>query len=204
MKKVVIGCACILVAATAWAGTVTVGGTSSYAEYPFRGCSGVNEVRSQGLVLASDGVPAGSITKWEWYAYTGASGYYINFYLRCCHTGLAALTDNFAANYDGNSPVQVYFADAQYVPATPDTWFSFIFTHPFNYNGSSNLIMEVAWTGRTGGHCDCYANTASSRFAYAANGGNVAVTNHFHYQRITIGGVGVAPTSLGRVKSLYR
>ena len=37
----------------------------------------------------------------------------------------------------------------------------------------------------------------------SALGGSVYVSSYFHYQRITIGATGVAPTSLGRVKSLY-
>jgi hypothetical protein len=38
MKALLWGCACVLVAGAAFAGTVTVGGTSTYCAYPFRGC----------------------------------------------------------------------------------------------------------------------------------------------------------------------
>ncbi len=38
MKALLVGCACVLVAGTALAGTVTVGGQNTYSAYPFRGC----------------------------------------------------------------------------------------------------------------------------------------------------------------------
>ena len=38
MKVMIVGCACILVAGTAFGASVTVGGTNTYAAYPFRGC----------------------------------------------------------------------------------------------------------------------------------------------------------------------
>jgi hypothetical protein len=90
-----------------------------------------------------------------------------------------------------------------YVPATAGVWFGFDFDTPFDYNGSSNLIMEVDWNTDSGGYCYCRSNSEASRFAYSYNGGSVYVSSYFHYQRVTIGATGVAPTSLGRVKSLY-
>jgi hypothetical protein len=38
MKALLIGCACVLIAGTALAASVTVGGTNTYSAYPFRGC----------------------------------------------------------------------------------------------------------------------------------------------------------------------
>jgi hypothetical protein len=123
--------------------------------------------------------------------------------LRCCPTGLTALTNNFTTNYGGNTPVQVYNRSSQYIAAAANTWFGFDFDTPFEYNGSSNLIMEVDWSTDSGGYVYCRANSVASRFAYSYNGGSVYVASYLHYQRITVNALGVAPTSLGRVKSLY-
>jgi hypothetical protein len=160
-------------------------------------------VRSQGLVPASDDLPTGPVMKWEWFGYVGSSGNYYNFYLRCCHTHLAALTNDFTGNYAGHTPAQVYYTASQYVAGTPDTWFGFDFDTPFEYDGTNNLIIEVEWNTDGGGYTYCYADATPSHFVYASNGGMPIVSDYFHCQRITIGTTGVAPTSLGRVKSLY-
>jgi hypothetical protein len=161
-------------------------------------------VRSQGLVLSTDAVPAGPISKWEWYTYTGSAGTFYNFKLRCCHTKLTTLSNNFTTNYGGNTPILVYSKSSQYIAATPNVWFGFDFDTPFNYDGSSNLIIEVEWNTDSGGYAYCRANSVAGRFAYQYNGGSVYLGSYLHYQQITIGGsTGVAPTSLGRVKSLY-
>lgn len=142
---------------------------------------------------------------WEWYPYTGTSGTYYNFKLRCCHTGRTTLTTNFTTNYDGNTPVEVYNRSAQYIPVTPYVWFGFTFDTPFSYNGKDGLIMEVDWNTDSGGYAYCRASSVTARFAYSYNNYGPYVQNYLHYQRITVApsGVGVAPTSLGRVKSLF-
>jgi hypothetical protein len=38
VKAALIGCMCVLTAGAAWPLAVTVGGTGTYAAYPFRGC----------------------------------------------------------------------------------------------------------------------------------------------------------------------
>jgi hypothetical protein len=163
-------------------------------------------VRSQGLVLPTDAVPAGTISKWEWYTYIGSSGTFNNFKLKCCHTNRTALTTNFTTNYGGNTPKLVYSKSAQYIAVAPSTWFGFTFDTEFEYNGKDSLIMEVEWNTDSGGYAYCRASSATARFAYSYNAYGPYVQNYLHYQRITIApsNMGVAPTSLGRVKSLYR
>jgi hypothetical protein len=163
-------------------------------------------VRSQGLVLSTDAVPAGTISKWEWYVYTGSGGTFNNFKLRCCHTNLTALTNNFTSNYASNTPVEVYSRSAQYIAATPSSWFGFDFDTTFQYDGKNNLIMEVDWNTDSGGYAYCRASSVASRFVYSPNGGGPYLSSYLHYQRITVkpSGMVVAPTSLGRVKSLYQ
>jgi hypothetical protein len=157
------------------------------------------------LVLSSDAVPPGTISKWEWYTYIGSAGTFYSFKLRCCHTNLTALTTNFTANYGGNTPALVYSRSSQYIAGTPNAWFGFAFDTPFAYDAKHNLIMEVDWVGDTGGYTYCRASSVAARFVYSYNSYGPYVQNYLHYQRVTVepSGVGVRPTSLGRVKALY-
>jgi len=110
-------------------------------------------VRSQDLVLREEGLVAGTITGWEWYASSVLStGYFNDFKITLCHTGKAELVADFVTNYDGRTPAVVYQREAQYTGnAVAYTWWSFDFDKPFEYDGDDNLIVEVFWQERSGG-----------------------------------------------------
>jgi hypothetical protein len=165
-------------------------------------------VRSQDLVLREEGLTAGSITRWEWYASSVLSrGYFNNFKLTLCHTGRAELVADFVANYDGRKPLVVYERDAEYANAVAYTWWGFDFDTSFRYDGADNLIVEVFWQGREGGpgvvsywtpmqgRCCMYAGPVPC---------DPAVFHFLHFMRITVSPTAVAPTSLGRVKAVFR
>jgi hypothetical protein len=165
-------------------------------------------VRNQDLVLQSDAVPAGTITKWEWQCHlSGAenkAGTYYNFKIALCHTTLAELTYDYQANYNGHTPVEVYSRSQQYIYADRGDWFGWAFDRDFDYDGKKNLIVEVYWKDSDQqGQTSTYATAGTSRAYYDVNG-SISVVNYWHLMRITIEGIGVAPTSLGRVKALYR
>jgi hypothetical protein len=131
------------------------------------------------------------------------AGTYNNFSIKMCHTPLTALTKDFNANYGGKTPVEVYKNSSQYVNATPYSWFGIPFAAAFDYNGSDNFIIEVSWSGDSGGYAYNYWGPATARCVYNVNGGTLYLYNYLHYMRISIGSLGVSPTSLGRVKALY-
>ena len=97
----------------------------------------------------------------------------------------------------------------------PTTRFGFELSPTFAYDGTNNLIVEVWWEGDDdrGG----YVFTADVReqlrclLSSIKNGvplngypdGGLAC-NWLHYMRLTLSPDAVAPTSLGRVKALYR
>lgn len=142
--------------------------------------------------------------KWEWYASSSVSaGTFNNFSIKLCHTKNTALTTNFTGNYGGNTPVQVYSKSSEYIAATPNTWFGFSFGTAFDYNGKDNLIVEVEWSGDSGGYAYNYWSAATARCMYKYNSYAARVYNYLHYMRISTGYLGVAPTSLGRVKALF-
>jgi hypothetical protein len=128
--------------------------------------------------------------------------------LRMCHTSLSTLTDNFANNYDGHTPVLVATADPFVVNAKLDEWFGFELTKVFNYNGNKNLIVEIRWQNETtGAKCNTWAydtkvgRMLKTREYNGATGTLVSTVNRF---RVTYDNPAVTPTSLGRVRALYR
>jgi hypothetical protein len=170
------------------------------------------------LVLRSDGLPAGRITKWEWK--TGASktflaGYFENFKLTLCHTDLTSLTNNYVNNYRGRTPVHVINRSRLNVNSTPpETWVAFPFDAPFDYNGGDNLVVEVWWHGDNGaGGSARYGNAGGgNRQLYSGiyNGNPYAgypntgyTTQYMHYMRITLTASAVDGSSVGRIKYLF-
>jgi hypothetical protein len=166
-------------------------------------------VRSQDLVLREEGPPAGTLTGWEWYASSVLStGYFNDFKITLCQTGRAELVADFVANYDGRTPRKVYERAAQYTGnAVAYTWWGFDFDTPFEYDGVDNLIVEVFWLEREGGpgvvsywtpmkgRCCMYAGPVPC---------DPAIFDYLHFMRITVSPTAVAPTSLGRVKAVFR
>lgn len=138
-----------------------------------------------------------------------------NFSVKVCHTSLAKLTTPFAANYDGKTPVTVYSANPVTIAPPVNTWFGFDFSPAFEYNGRDNLLVETWWDGGNNGGPNCWMTSVpgSARACVASrvngvpengypNGG--AVEGYNLNMRITLTPNAVAPTSLGRVKTLYR
>ena len=171
----------------------------------------------QDLVLQRDALPAGRVTRWEWFGVGKEvkAGKYYKFRLTLCHTSRTALTEKYADNYDGNTPAQVFYRDpVQFDPKLND-WFGFTFDAPFGYNGRDNLIVEVWWAGQEdeanaytdwgrdfmGRHVVSFVTYGVPQCGYPNAG---RVNDYIHYMRITMTGVAVAPTSLGRVKGLFR
>jgi hypothetical protein len=128
--------------------------------------------------------------------------------LRMCHTSFEELTANFSDNYDNNTPVLVATADPLTVNVGLDDWFGFDLSPQFDYDGGNNLIVEIRWQNQTmGDKVNTWAyNTNSGRMLKTreyngATGGLVPTVNQF---RVTYSNPAVAPTSLGRVRALYR
>jgi hypothetical protein len=159
-------------------------------------------------VLKKEGLMAGTVTRWEWYVSSIVIyGGFKNFWVKVCHTSRDKFVPDFVKNYDGHKPVQVFADDELRVMPPSYTWFGFDFSPRFEYNGKDNLLVEVHWKGRSGspgivtywtpkdGRCCMYAGPVPC---------DPAVFDFVHYMRVTISPVAVAPTSLGRVKAVYR
>jgi hypothetical protein len=215
MRSFAIVILALLVAAPiAFAGVHVVGGAGGTGNtIPWWGnSSSYPQMRFQTIWRQSDIGESGTITLVEhqdWSASSGG-GTFTGCLVKLCHTSLSAITSTFATNYGGNTPVTC-FDGTKVVPdvSSGEWWTVLSGASLFDYNNTDNLLYEVSWTGRSGS--PNYINHTSSGYtgrvwassATATTGSTT--TGYGTIARITIRpGSGVAPTSLGRVKGLYR
>lgn len=145
----------------------------------------------------------------EWQAaVTFSNAPYRQFELRLCHTSVTELTSNLNTNYGGNTPVLVRSANPLLLSGTANQWFGFDFTTPFLYNNRDNLLVELRWNnGSVEKAADTWGWNTGKNWGWISkeyngqSGQLFAVICRF---RITYDPMAVAPTSLGRVKALYR
>jgi hypothetical protein len=183
-------------------------GTAAYLSgVPWGGIS-YNSMRFQCLWFKSDIGAAGYIQAIEWdrNRYT-TSGTYNDTRVWLCHTTKTRLESTFNNNYTGKTPVQVMNKSTFRMPAGPG-WVNFgIDPDKFKYNNSDNLLMEVRWNGDSGVQCTVTTRTGSGQSVWTTN--HMATTgtvrNYGQCIRLYIGTMtGVGPSSLGRVKTLFR
>jgi hypothetical protein len=204
-----------LTAAIGMAGTHIVGGGyNSGNTIPFWSNSTYYpQMRWHCLWRQTDINEAGYVSKIEWLAYptTIQGGTFNGCKILLCHSTLATLTATYASNYTGNTPVTLFNGNYTAPTPSPGAWATIIEpTTTINYNNTSNLLMEVSWTSFSGGGRNDYRCMGSGGVGgrvYAASATATSGTlnaTYAQYGRLTIGFVGVAPTSLGRVKSIFK
>ncbi len=191
---------------------VVGGGTpNSNNTYPFWGI--FSAFRWQTMWFQSELNETGPITRIEWQTYANTNGgSYNNCDILLCHTGISAITSNFANNYGGNTPVNVFNGTYTLKSYPINTWVIIVEPSNFTYNNKDNLLIEVSWQGGSGSTNLMKVRTSGSppfpgriwnTSSKTATTGSIQASYH-HYGRITIGNVGVNPTSLGRVKSIFK
>ncbi len=215
MKKLASFTLALLVAAStaAVAGVHTVGGGTPNTgnSYPFYGSSPA--MRWQTMWFRSELNETGAVTKIEWQTWTtaGVGGTYNNCDILLCHTVFTYLTSTFNNNYGGNTPVNVFTGTYVLPRSAANGWVTIVEPKNFTFNNRDNLLMEISWQGGTAGLNYFWVRTSGSNFpgrvynssSKTASTGTVQ-GNYHQYGRITIGYIGVSPTSLGRVKSLFK
>jgi hypothetical protein len=204
-------------AAAAWADHILVGDPAMRIDMPYYGGGGYEAVRCMEVVRRTDGLVTGDITRWEWQAgeVDPVTGKFYKFKLRLCHTSRADLKAPFGGNYEGRTPVEVFAADPATVDMRIREWFGFDVKPAFKYDEKYNLLVEVWWEGddEGGGLVFTADVPEQDRCVFASKKDGVPqygypdqgkVFNWLHFMRITLLPDAVAPTSLGRVKALYR
>jgi hypothetical protein len=209
-KLVVLALALIVAASTvAVAGEHIVGGTA-YTGNTIPWWGSYTAGRFHCMWFQSEINEAGPVSKIEFQVSSTAGNTFNNVDMLLCHSGLSALTSNYTTNYNSKTPVKVFSGNFTIPASLPSrSWFVQCSPTNFTYNNSDNLLFEISWSGRS---------TSGANYFYRANVGQpgrvwasskTATTgslyaNQGEIARITIGFVGVAPTSLGRVKSIFK
>ncbi len=128
----------------------------------------------------------------------------VKFYM--CHTPLSALTANFVANYDGNTPRMVASFATYQLPEVGGIY-PIPMAEPFDYNNRDNLIVEITWESGTGQKVFLLAGRLAAHQCYAyddeAAAGTVqdlAYNALVHFNTYP----GVAPAAFGRGRALVR
>jgi hypothetical protein len=184
---------------------VAVGARAARHVVPWRGASG-NSMRFQCLWFQRDIDYAGNVNRVEFDKVDAAGGRFNSVRVWLCHTRKTALESTFANNYTGFTPVQVLNMRSTTVSGTG--WFDLrINANQFNYNNRNNLLMEIRWDGDDGNDVRCWRSSQqySRCYAFNHNASQGTVYNNGQRIRLTIATmIGLEPTSLGRVKTLFR
>lgn len=215
MRAILILTACFV--AAAHADYILVGDQAQRINMPYYGGGGYEAMRCMEVVRKTDGLVAGEITRWEWHGgeLEPTTGKFYKFKVLLCHTSRADLVAPFKSNYEGRTPARVFYADPVTVNMRIREWFGFDAKPAFKYEGEHNLLVEVWWEGDDGGGGLVFtaAVPEQDRCVFAAKKNGVPeygypdqgkVFHWLHYMRITLEPDAVAPTSLGRVKALFR
>ena len=73
--------------------------------------------------------------------YNQKSGRFQNVKIYFCHTSKNSLSNTFADNYDGNTPVLVYSSADVTLGWSEGAWGTIDFGTLFDYNGSDNVLI---------------------------------------------------------------
>lgn len=193
-------------AAYATGEVITLGTQITGNSIPWMG-QGATGMRFQCLWLQSDINYGGYVNGVEFAYQSGRPpAAFNNVRVWLCHTNKTALEAAFDDNYGGNTPVQVM--DKLNLTLNGTGWYDLgIDPNKFSYNNRDNLLMEIRWSGDSGTSIYCWRSegTAMRVYARADNAAWGTVENNSQYIRLHIGTMaGVEPTSLGRVRALYR
>ena len=185
---------------------ITIGTEVTGNRIPWRGLGGA-ALRFQCLWLQADINVPGFVNVVEFkYSSGHTSGAFNNVRVWMCHTNKSALVATFDVNYAGNTPTQVM--DELTLTLSGTGWLDVgIDANTFNYNNRDNLLMEIRWKGASGRnvYCKIYDATAGRCYAFNDAASSGTVVNEGQYIRLHINTMaGVEPTSLGRVRALYR
>ncbi len=201
----VVGAVLAAAAAGASGKVVTIGTRVNGNRVPWRGAGAA--MRFQCLWLKSEINVPGYINVVEFAYHSGSSiGGFNNVRVSLCHTTKTRLEPTFYNNYGGKTPVQVM--NKLSLVLSGRAWLDIgIDADKFNYNNRDNLLMEIRWRGDSGNNIYCWRSDMTAGRVYAYNDEAAVGTVYYEGQYIRLHVatmVGLEPTSLGRVKALYR
>jgi hypothetical protein len=98
-----------------------------------------DDMGNQGMTIQSLSFKASSISN--------PTGPYNNFEIFIGHTALSELTEVFDNNWSTSGALVYADPSLELTGIEGEQWFTFLFSSPFQYDGSSNLLIETVWDG---------------------------------------------------------
>lgn len=138
-----------------------------------------------------------------------STGDFYNCRILACETGVASLSTNFEANYDGNAPATVFEADTLSIDWSSSTpgWNGFDLDTPFQYSGDENLIVEFQYLGDNGFTVNVRAASISPQDRCLSGPHPMSTTgslmSFLTCMRIHYSAEGLDGASFGEVKALF-
>ena len=149
--------------------TAVVGSGALSSNYPFGSSQAVS--RAQYLwkanEMASAGLTAGNITGLQFFIQNAGSSLR-NLHIRLRHTNLDSLNNS---TFISTGFTDVYFKNTQF---TSTGWNSIQLTQPFNWDGVSNLLIEIMYDNNASGTDNMIASDSTTAF----NSGLVSAGNN--------------------------
>ena len=157
-------------------------GTSTITSYPYISNFGGNKMQMIFTVteLVAAGMQPGEINSLAFYNNSASAIPAQNFRIRIKNTNLSQITTSF----ETGTFTTVYQATTTLSTlGTAPGWLQFTFTTPFLWDGSSNIIVETAWTNNTttglGSTPIRYTSTSPNYMTLYNNQDNVATIDDF-------------------------
>jgi hypothetical protein len=106
--------------------------------------------------------------------YSPGIGTYLNFRLKMGLTTRPSCTSTFSSHYDVAGPVTVYYKPGWYtIWGSHMNWMDFQLDTPFDYDGTSNLVIEFEWDAISGANMGSLNGGPWSHTSYYRLRGNI-------------------------------
>ena len=111
--------------------------------------------------LSAEGMVAGNINSLSFYITSGTTFPMVNFSLKIAHTATNTMGSAFLTD-----PLTEVYSSASLVPGTAVGWRTISFDTPFNWDGASNIVIEICHDNHTcsGGSGVCWLANPSVRY----------------------------------------
>jgi len=172
-------------------------------------CGNIQEtIRWQSVIEQSVIRYAGNLNEIHFYSANGRAGRFDNFVVWVCHTTRTNLSRTFDENYYGSA--RRVKGPVSFTTPARVGWFPLGLTSTYAYNNRNHLLIELRYYGDNGVGVEVYnaqdlgGNRTIWSFNRTASTAANAIGRAFHWVLYFDYYTATEPTSLGRVKALYR
>jgi hypothetical protein len=136
-------------------GYVVIGGGTTLNNWPWN--SSNQSCRFQMMYTPAELTQSGIIIEFGFENASALTKTVNNLTIKLCKTNVSVVTTDLNSNYGGATPETVYFAASRVVgTGVIGGYDTFQFRQPFDYDGTSNLLVEIVYNGCSANGPQCY------------------------------------------------